>query len=142
MRNVNIKRHDITLPINKLYTECVQINVFQIKILSKVSPQIFNIKRWGERERGRRERRGRERGGRRRRGERVCSESIALDYYIQSPTLFQNIYNFVHFCPNFQIFCLFFEKSHLNLPLVFRIEHDEIAELWQCSLAMGLGNRN
>ena len=50
MRNVNIKRHDITLPINELYTECVQINVFQIKILPKVSPQIFNIKRWGERE--------------------------------------------------------------------------------------------
>ena len=67
MRNVNIKRHDITLPINKLYTECVQINVFQIKILSKVSPQIFNIKRWGEREKEEREE-GQREGGKEEKG--------------------------------------------------------------------------
>ena len=32
---------------------------------------------------------------------------------VKSPALFKNIFKFCTFCPNFQIFCPFFEKTHI-----------------------------
>ena len=50
----------------------------------------------------------------------LFSQFIAYNYHTQSLALFKIFSNFVHFCPNFQIFCPFSEKWH---PCPYLLEY-------------------